>query len=202
VAPSLAPPSLVVPPAAPKPAAVAAAVSPHADTTPLVVPKAPETIAELEERLTAVEERDDVAHAVLSFLERRFQRRLLFMVKGGGIAAWIGSGAGVDQKQLGAFEVSFDQPSLFLNLREGSPFYRGPLPRLDAHQRLVRVWGGKYPRECMLLPVRVRDRFVAAVYCDRGSEDLARVDVGELQQMAAAMGHAFERYLVRKKGGP
>lgn len=177
----------------------AAGISVHADTTPLVVPKAPETLAELEEALAAVDERDDVAHAALSFLERRVERRLLFMVKGGGIAAWMGSGASVDQKAFGALAIPFEEPSLFLNLREGSPFYRGPLPRLDAHQRLVKVWGGKYPRECLLLPIRVKDRLVAVVYCDRGTEGLSQVDVGELQQAAALAGRAFERYLVRKK---
>jgi hypothetical protein len=199
VQPPEAPPSAPVSPTVEAKAAPAREVSAHADTSPLVVPRAPKTVAELAGRLAEVTERDDVAHAVLSFLERRFERRLLFMVKGSGMAAWMGSGAGVDQKQLASLDVPFDQPSLFLNLREGSPFYRGPLPRLEAHQRLAKVWGGKYPRECLLLPVRVKGRMVAAVYCDRAGEDLSRVDLGELQQMAAEIGHAFERYLVRKK---
>jgi hypothetical protein len=203
--PQAPPPRLLAPAPAPSPtlppAQAAKEISVHADTSPLVVPKAPESLAELEELLGQVEERDDVAHAVLSFLERRFQRRLLFMVRGGAMAAWMGSGIGVDQKVFGAVDVSFEEPSLFLNLREGSSFYRGPLPRLDAHQRLVKVWGGKYPRECLLLPVRVRDRMVAAVYCDRGTEGLSKIDVGELQQMAALIGRAFERYLVKKKSG-
>jgi hypothetical protein len=171
------------------------------ETSPLVVPKPPENLAELERRLEETEERDDIAHAVLSLLERRFRRRLLFMVRAGEVAAWMGSGEGVDQKALGSFEVGFDEPSLFLNLREGSPFYRGSLPRLDAHQRLVRLWGGKYPRECLLLPVRVKGRLVAVIYCDRGSEALAGLDMAELQQVATGMGHAFERFLLRKKQG-
>jgi hypothetical protein len=193
----------VAPADAPQPAArPAAQPAPRQrdhETSPLVVPKAAETLAELRERLEAVEERDDVAHAVLSFLERRFERRVLFMAKGGSMTAWMGSGSGVDQQQLAGLDIPFEQPSAFLNLREGSPFFRGPLPRLDAHQRLVKVWGGKFPREALLLPVRVKDRLVAAVYCDRGNDTLAKVDLGELQEMAAEMGRAFQRYLLQKK---
>jgi hypothetical protein len=178
----------------------AAPADPAADTTPLVVPASPATLADLEQRLAEVEERDDVAHATLSFLERRFSRRLLFMVRGSEVAAWMGSGEGVDQRELAEVALGFDEPSLFLNLREGSPFYRGPLAKLEAHQRLARVWGGKLPRECLVLPVRVKKRMVAAVYCDRGSEGLTGVDLEELQAMAAAMGHAFETVLRKRKG--
>jgi hypothetical protein len=170
-----------------------------AETSPLVVAPAPQTVEELAARLAEVEERDDVAHAVLSLLERRFVRRILFMVRGGEVAAWMGSGEGVDQGKLGGFEVSFDEPSLFLNLREGSPFYRGPLPRLDAHQRLVRLWGGRYPRECLMLPVRVKERMVAAIYCDRAAAGFGGLDIDELLQVAATMGHGLERYLLSRK---
>ena len=164
-----------------------------------MVPRPVASLADLERALAEVEERDDVAHAALSFLERRFARNLLFMVRGGEIAAWMGSGEGVDQRAFGELEIGFDEPSQFLNLREGSPFYRGPLPRLEAHQRLARIWGGKLPKECVLLPVRIKTRLVAVVYCDRGGDSIEQVDMGELQQVAALMGRGFESFLVKRK---
>ncbi|HEV8629573.1 MAG TPA: hypothetical protein VGV61_04585 [Thermoanaerobaculia bacterium] len=194
-------------PLAPTPAPLAAAKKEReersqADTTPLAMPPRVETVADFERRIAEVEDRNDVADVALSFFERRFQRRLLFMVRGGEVAAWMGTGDGVDQRLFGEIEIGFDQPSLFLNLREGSPFYRGPLPRLEAHQKLVRSWGGKFPKECLLLPVRINDRLVAAVYCDRAGEDLADIDLDELQRVAVLMGRGFESVLrKRKKGG-
>ncbi|HXT20749.1 MAG TPA: hypothetical protein VN923_08375, partial [Thermoanaerobaculia bacterium] len=189
--------------AAPAPAATAAASAPPADTTsdtsPLLVPKPAATLADFEQRMSEVEARDDVAHAALSFLSRRFQRNLLFMVRGDVVAAWMGGGEGVDQRLFGEIEVSFDEPSQFLNLREGSPYYRGALPRLDAHQRLVRAWGGKYPKDCLLVPVRIKKRLVAIVYCDGGHGDLGKVDIAELQRMAALMARGFESFLVKRK---
>jgi hypothetical protein len=188
------------PPPAP-PRAEPGKQEPSAAPPAVIVAKPVETLADFERRIDEVEERDDVAHAALSFLSRRFQRYLLFMVRGETVAAWMGGGESVDQRHLGDVEVSFDEPSLFLNLREGSPFYRGPLPRLDAHQRLVRVWGGRYPKECLLLPVRIKQRLVAVVYCDRGGEDLHEVDIAEMQRVAAAMGRGFEAFLVKRKRG-
>ncbi len=169
------------------------------DTSPVVVAKTVATVADFESRVAEVEERDDVADAALSFFSRRFQRSLLFMVRGGAVAAWMGGGEGVDQRLFGEIEIDFDHPSLFLNLREGSPFYRGPLPRVEAHQQLVRAWGGRYPKECLLLPVRIKDRLVAVVYCDRGNEDLSGTDLDELQQVAALMGRGFETFLLKRK---
>ena len=190
------------PAAAPPPAPTPPPAEPESsDTSPLLVQKPVATLADFEARMGEVEERDDVAHAALSFLSRRFQRSLLFMVRGEVVAAWMGGGEGVDQRHFGEIEVSFDEPSQFLNLREGSPFYRGPLPRLEAHQRLVRAWGGRYPKECLLLPVRIKKRLVAVVYCDGGHEPLAKVDVGELQQMAALMGRGLESFLAKRKRG-
>jgi len=171
----------------------------EADTTPMLVQKPAATLDDLEERIDEVEERDDVAHAALSFLSRRFQRSLLFMIKGNHVAAWMGGGEGVDQRLFGEVAVGFDEPSAFLNLREGSQFYRGPLARLDAHQRLVRCWGGRYPKECLLLPVRIKKRLVAAIYLDRGNEDLGGTNMGELQEAAALLGRGLETFLIKRK---
>jgi hypothetical protein len=186
-------------PPAPTPAPLADRGPSNASPPPVIAPKPAETLEDLEQRIDEVEERDDVAHAALSFLGRRFRRYVLFMVRGKTVAAWMGGGEGVNQRLLADVDVSFDEPSLFLNLREGSPFYRGPLPRLDAHQRLVKVWGGRYPKECLLLPVRIKKRLVAAVYCDRGGDDLHEVDIAEMQEVAALMARGFETFLVKRK---
>src|SRR5688500_3983783 len=85
-APPAAEPAASPPAAPPLPAAPAAAaprtVRDDEATSPLVLPQPTGTLEELRRRLESVDERDDVAHAALSFLERRVPRRLLFMVRG------------------------------------------------------------------------------------------------------------------------
>jgi hypothetical protein len=124
---------------------------------------------------------------------------LLFMVRGSEVAGWMGEGEGVDQARLLAVELELDKPSFFLNLREGSPFCRGPLPPMDLHRRLAKVWGGTLPAESILLPVRLRKRLVAVIYCDGGGEPLKDLDLDELQQVAASTARAFEQLLLRLK---
>lgn len=174
---------------------------------PVVVkpaPKAPslppaESIEQLEERLGAVGERDHIARQVLDYLRRDFERVLIFMVRGGEVAGWMGEGADVEQTLFQNFEQGFEQPSMFLNLREGSPFYRGPLLQMEAHIHLCRIWGGTFPKEALLLPVRLRDRLVTILYCDNGAEGLGVLDLREFQNVAQLTGQAFEGFLVRKK---
>ncbi|MFP5298944.1 MAG: hypothetical protein ACLGHL_08165, partial [Actinomycetota bacterium] len=46
----------------------------------------------------------------------------------------------------------------------------GPLPPMPAHRELAQAWGGELPRDCVLLPVRLKDRLVAVIYALRGGE--------------------------------
>ena len=197
-----APPSAVeAPPQPPSAAAVLpeAGLTSREATRPLRLPRTAVDLPDLQALLEEIEERDEIAHAVLLYLRKRFQRVLLFMVRGGEVAGWVGAGAGVDGDALESFAVDFGRPSLFLNLREGSPFYRGPLPRMDSHQALAKLWGGRFPKECLLLPVRLRDRLVAVIYLDQTSAGLGGLDLDAMQQVARATGHAFEVFLMRKK---
>jgi hypothetical protein len=158
-----------------------------------------DSIEGLQQRLDAVRERDEIAEALLGFLRSRFSRALLFMVRGGEVAGWMGEGPGVDQARLLAFELGFESPSFFLNLREGSAFSRGPLPKMEAHLRLAEIWGGELPSDVLMLPIRLRDRLVAVAYGDKGGEALRGIDVGELQEAARHTSRAIEELLRRKK---
>ena len=72
-----------------------------------------------------------------------------------------------------------DEPSVFLNLRQGAEFFLGRLPAMPAHERLLKCWRGSLDTECALFPVRVRDRLVCAVYGDRDSLGLAGLAPGK-----------------------
>ncbi|HVS01552.1 MAG TPA: GAF domain-containing protein, partial [Thermoanaerobaculia bacterium] len=201
-APPMAPPEPPPAPVEAPPEPVPAATEKSGPVTrPVEVPEPPRTLAELDARLDEAEEREEIALTALEFFHQHFERVLLFMVRGAEAAAWMGSGEGVDQQLLASFRLGFDEPSLFLNLREGSPFFRGPLPRMEAHQRLARLWGGKMPRESVLLPVRVKQRLVAVVYGDRGGRDLAGLDLELMQQAAARVGAALQEFIARRKRG-
>jgi hypothetical protein len=156
---------------------------------------APATLDEVDKALAVMQDPEEVARAVLSFLLRDHKRAALFQTGRDKITAWQAQGEGIDQAAFRRFSTGFDQPSLFLNLREGSGVYLGPLPPMPAHRELARSWGGELPRDCVMLPVRMRDRLVAVLYAD-GSK---KVDLVQLQRLATATAVALGRCILLKK---
>ncbi|MDX1632610.1 MAG: hypothetical protein R3234_12145 [Thermoanaerobaculia bacterium] len=173
-------------------------VSETGSTRPIEAMPVPETPEELQEAMNQAGERDQIASLLLDYLRERFDRVLLFMVRGEEVAGWMGAGAEVDQEALQSFTLDFDGPSLFLNLREGSPYFRGPLPRMDRHRRLVEVLGRR-PKDCLALPLEIKDRVVGVAYCDRGGEAMGDVDMAAMQELARITKRAFEAFLLRRK---
>ena len=115
------------------------------------------------------------------------------------IVGWRIHGSNVDAAIFSEFSVGFDQPSLFLNLRQGSGLYLGPLPPMPAHRQLARAWGGDLPRDCVMLPVRIKDRLVMVIYADGVTQ--GSVELPMMQRLTAAATSAVERCILQKKRG-
>jgi hypothetical protein len=171
------------------------------DTRPVPAdaPPLPLSLAEVEERLLRVSEPDEVGRLLVGFLGRSFGRVALFRVLRDRVEGWSGAGAALDGECLRRFRTGFDQPSIFLNLRQGGSFYLGPLPPMAVHKSLAQCWGGALPGECLALPIRIRGRLVSVVLADREPEELGTVDIEGLIGLAAAAGDAYERCILRKK---
>jgi hypothetical protein len=166
-----------------------------AKATPQSLPS-PGSVEEVEAALGRTFDREEVARIVLGFVVRSYARAALFQVAKERVSAWMGQGE-MDIPIFQKFSAGFDQPSLFLNLRQGSSLYIGPLPPMPVHRELARAWGGELPRDCILLPVRVKDRLVAILYADGGLK--SGIGLPELQSVAAAAGAALERCILHRK---
>jgi len=140
---------------------------------------------------------EEVARLVLGFLGRDHRRAALFQVGRDRATGWRIHGTGIDREAFAAFSIGFDQPSLFLNLRHSSGIYFGPLPPMPAHRQLARTWGGDLPRDCVMLPVRIKDRMVMVIYADGATR--GPIDLSQMQRLAAAATAAVERCILQKK---
>ncbi|HJX29155.1 MAG TPA: GAF domain-containing protein, partial [Thermoanaerobaculia bacterium] len=140
------------------------------------------------------------ARIVLGFLAVSYRRAALFQVARDKVTAWMAQGE-VDLDKFGQFTVSLDKPSVFLNLRHGQSFYVGPLPPMPAHRELAQAWGGELPRDCAVLPVRLKDRLVAVIYADGAKKGLGGIDLTQLQGLAASTAAALQRGILHKKKG-
>lgn len=161
------------------------------------------SIDEVEAAFARTHDREEVARIALGFLARGYRRAALFQVAKDKVSAWMGQGE-LDLPIFQKFSIGFDQPSLFLNLRNGSSLHIGPLPPMPAHRELARAWGGDLPRDCVVLPVRLKDRLVAVLYADGGLKaakgpGIGGIELSHLQRLAAATGAALERCILHRK---
>ncbi|HEY8021131.1 MAG TPA: hypothetical protein VIH93_08515 [Thermoanaerobaculia bacterium] len=194
--PAPAPAPAPVPEPPPAPVAAVEAVSP-----PAAAERTPPAsgLAAVEAAFQATTDRDEVASILLAFLGERYRRAALFQIARDRATGWRAVGEGVDAAAFGRFAIGFDQPSIFLNLRQGNGLYMGPLPPMPAHRELARAWGGELPRDCIMLPVRLRDRMVSVMYADRAEGGAPGLSLDEMRRLAAATASAFERCILRKK---
>lgn len=181
-------------PSPPLPAPPAAAITEAPPPAP-----APTSFAEVETRLEAANDRDSIGRTLIAFLGGRFARVGLLIVRGDRIFGWMGAGEGFDPAVLSAFSAGFNQPSIFLNLRQSGPYYLGALPPMPAHRELMRAWAASPPAECLILPVRLRDRLVCLIYLDDAGASLAGFDLEEMLRLSAKTAIAFELCIMRKK---
>jgi hypothetical protein len=162
------------------------------------------SIDDVEAAFTRTHDREEVARIALSFLARNYRRAALFQVGKDKVSAWMGQGE-LDLPIFQKFSIGLDQPSLFLNLRNGSSLHIGALPPMPAHRELARAWGGELPRDAVALPVRINERVVAVLYADGGlkaaksTAGMGGIDLPHLQRLAAATGAALERCILHRK---
>lgn len=157
----------------------------------------PASLEEAEALLAKAHDLDEVGKVLLGFLGSNHRRAALFQISRDHVQGWRIYGTGIDRDAFAAFSVGFDQPSIFLNLRQGSGLYLGPLPPMPAHRLLARTWGGDLPRDCMLLPVRIKDRLVIVIYADGHAK--GSIDLPLMQRLAAAATAAVERCILQRK---
>ncbi len=172
---------------------LAAPPSPPSAQTP------PTTPDELARALEATADRDDLAHLVLAFLVRRFDRAALFQVARGQVAAWFAKGKGVDPQAFGKYRVGLDQPSVFLNLERGNSLYLGPLPPMPAHRELAKTWGGALPQRAAMVPIRLGNRLVAVLYADGDDTSWNGFGIDALNRLRADFASALERCIRQRR---
>jgi len=149
--------------------------------------------------MLAARDRDGIFDAALRALRRRFARSAVFAARADGVVGWSGAGERVDIRALRAVEIPWSDPSVFLNVRMGQAFYLGPLPPLPRHDALAAALGG-WPNECVVQPVRMRDKTVAFLYAEcAGAQGATPADLTYLRELAGAAAAALAASIRLKK---
>jgi hypothetical protein len=145
------------------------------------------------------EMRDDIADAMLAFCAPLFRRRTMLVLRKDTIIGWRGEGVGVDQAAIRAVRIPVAEPSVLSGLIRGVEFWLGPLPEMPHNNELAKALGEPRPRDCYILPVRVKDKSICFLYGDNLDQGVGGLPIGELKRLAAKAGLAFQVYLLKGK---
>ncbi len=143
--------------------------------------------------------REHVAELMLEGTAHLFERRLLMASRGDRIIGWRGSGTGLVSLRVHTLSFAAHESPVFLSLRNGSAFWLGTLPRAPIHDRVAEIFGGRYPKDCVVIPIRVRDRIVASLYADNLEGSVAGTPIAQLAALSEAAAGALVRYMRERK---
>ena len=139
------------------------------------------------------------AEGLLDILEPLFERLVLLRCHAASLRAWMGRGRTLRPLRLQSLELSFDEPSLFLHMREGGSFFRGILPAMRLHDDLVQCWNGTREQECVLIPIRIGQRMVTVLYADTGLTELTGEDLDILRRAGRLLEDSMSSLILRQK---
>jgi hypothetical protein len=155
-------------------------------------------IGEISRRLAYVEDREEIAAAVLESLSQEFGRAALFIVRGDNASGWRAFQSGVDIADFEKVHIPFARPSVLKTVAEGKSFYLGPLTANPLNQRILNALGGTPPKSALVMPVVVLGRVVDILYLEGGEGDLAD-SLPEVQRLLNKAALAFEILICRDK---
>lgn len=156
-------------------------------------------LARSAELLQRAEMRDDIGDALFYFCRPFFRRKLLLIIRDKNIVGWRGEGTELEDEAIRAIEIPQGEPSVFVALMQGTPFWLGPLPPMPRNQELIFAMGPPEPMNCMILPIQVRGRVVAFLYGDAAEEKMPAPPIAELKRLMAKTNVAFQVYLLKAK---
>ncbi len=154
--------------------------------------------AALSARLRSATTRRDIAQTLVDGLLERHRRVVLVSRREGGWYGWHGGGRGFEQGRFGELRIDEHEPSVFLNIACGAPFQVGPLAPMQAHLRLLGCFHAPLPASALVMPVRLRERLVAAIFCEPHSAPRPE-DIEILHDIARATAEALAAVIVRDK---
>lgn len=151
------------------------------------------------DRLTGATNIEDSGEFLLDLLEPAFERLILLKINHGEIQVWMGRGKTLLPEKLRNLTIDFDQPSIFLHLREGGRLFFGSLPPMIAHRRLTQCWHGSLMQECAVFPIWIKTRLVGFLYADAGDEALTARHLGQLQQASQLFTESILNQILSRK---
>jgi hypothetical protein len=156
------------------------------------------TMTATAQALVRINDRNDVADAVIAYLGAHYARALLFMVVAGQVSGWRSASNRHPIPGFDRFQMPLTEPSVLKTAVESKSFFLGPVPQSGANLALTAILGKPAPRTALLLPMSMLGRIVGLIYVDDPTADLSKALV-DVQQLAGKALMAFELLILHNK---
>jgi type II secretion system (T2SS) protein E len=161
--------------------------------------RGPITLEVAKKELDSSPDRDALLELFFEFARQFFDYTAIFIVHGDIAEGRDAFGVGASRERVLGIGVPLDLPSLLATARDR----KKPVTARPSAEGLDAVLLGDLERKTrglvLVVPVVVRTRAVALLLGDCGDGGVDPQSVGEVVQFSGAVGHAFERLIVRRK---
>lgn len=148
--------------------------------------------------VTAAQNRDDIAEAVIDYLSTHCEGAALMMVKEGEAMGWKAIQAGEPLADFDQLHIPLDKPSVLQTVATSKSFYLGPLPQEVNNILLSSRFDHRLPGTVLLMPLILRGRLVSILYLQNTVEEI-QVKLPEIQKLISKTVMAFEMLILKNK---
>jgi len=152
-----------------------------------------EQILKIKEEFCNAREKEEIVAILLNESKKIASRAAIFIVKGDKMVGWKSRGVSADNR-----EIALAPHSIFADVLSRRDYYRGPLLRIPENQHLVELLGG-VPHDCLLAPIRIREKIIAILYVDNGNTSVLDASLNYVNTLTMMASLSFEIVVLRKK---
>ncbi len=142
--------------------------------------------------------RDDVADALIRYIDREFGTGAIFVLRGETAEGWRAVSNQMTANEIKGLNLVMSRPSALRDLSETRSFSLGPLTPAPENRRILEALALTDDAPLYVAPVIMTDRVVAAVLALADAEELGP-RLNRLQLLIKKMALAFEMLIIRNK---
>ncbi len=149
-------------------------------------------------QLKAVENRDDIANAILAHVSQKSRGVALLLVKDGEVHGWKGAWQGKLLDDFEQLQISLAQPSVLQTVSVSKSHYLGPLTKEVDNILLSTRFNHQTPESVLVMPLSLGGRLVCLLYLQDLDEDILG-QLPEYQKLIGKVTMAFEILILKNK---
>jgi hypothetical protein len=170
-------------------------MAPPARSKPLV----PLDLESAAEQIRGATNRDEIIELVAKFASQVFEYSLLLVVHGAFAQGRLAMLGNTNEPAVEDISIPLDRGGMFQTVFETRSFHLGPLGITEIEEEALQQMGRKWPKNCAILPVTLRNRVILMIYGDSGEKGVRGGQVSEFVRLTRHISEAFERILLEQK---